>query len=145
VVSQSPAPTNPTQSASAPKQAQAAEPARPDSDKTADLNRKEAPRSEAAAKVVNVAPSGEAKPDEAKPDEAKSDEAKPGKENSPPVAVNGKKVGKRMMHSAHSRPVMMILRTIEFPDGHREQRLLPMSRSTAFRTEEEWFDPLTFR
>jgi hypothetical protein len=42
---------------------------------------------------------------------------------------------------------MMILRTVEFPDGHREQRLLPMSHlgSTAFRTEEEWFDPLTFR
>jgi len=101
---------------------------------------------------VNLSPSGEAKSNEAKSgeaksSEAKSDEVKPGKENPPPVAVNGKKVGKRMMQSAHSRPVMMILRTVEFPDGHREQRLLPMSHlgSTAFRTEEEWFDPLTFR
>jgi hypothetical protein len=156
-VSQPPVPTNPTQSAPAPKEAQAAEPARLDSDKNAELNRKDSPSNEATAKVVNVSPSGEAKSEKAKSDEAKSekakpekakpDEAKPGKENPPPVAVNGKKVGKRMMQSAHSRPVMMILRTVEFPDGHREQRLLPMShlRSTAFRTEEEWFDPLRFR
>jgi len=162
-VSQPPVPTNATQSAPAPKEAQAAEAARPDGDRNAELNRKESPPStEATAKVVNLSPSGEAKSNEAKSgeaksneaksgeaksSEAKSDEVKPGKENPPPVAVNGKKVGKRMMQSAHSRPVMMILRTVEFPDGHREQRLLPMSHlgSTAFRTEEEWFDPLTFR
>jgi hypothetical protein len=146
-VSQPPVQTNPTQSAPAPKEAQAAEPARLDRNKNADLNRKQSPGNAATAKVVNVSPSGEAKSEEAKPDEAKSDEAKPGKENSPPVAANGKKVGKRMMQSAHSKPVMMILRTVEFPDGRREQRLLPMShlRSTAFQTEEEWFDPLMFR
>jgi hypothetical protein len=166
-VSQPPVQTHPTRSAPAPKQAQAAEPARLDGNENADLNRRQSPGNAATAKVVNVSPSGEAKPeeakseeakseeaksgeakpDEAKSDEAKSDEAKPGKENSPPVAANGKNVGKRMMQSAHSKPVMMILRTVEFPDGHREQHLLPMShlRSTAFRTEEEWFDPLTFR
>jgi hypothetical protein len=31
--------------------------------------------------------------------------------------------------SASRKPVMMILRTIEFPDGRREQRLLPMSQA----------------
>jgi hypothetical protein len=31
--------------------------------------------------------------------------------------------------SASRKPVMMILRTIEFPDGTREQRLLPMSQA----------------
>ena len=33
--------------------------------------------------------------------------------------------------SSSRKPVMMILRTIEFPDGHREQRLLPMSEASA--------------
>jgi hypothetical protein len=33
--------------------------------------------------------------------------------------------------SASRKPVMMILRTIEFPDGRREQRLLPMSQARA--------------
>jgi hypothetical protein len=31
--------------------------------------------------------------------------------------------------SSSRKPVMMILRTIEFPDGRREQRLLPMSQA----------------
>jgi hypothetical protein len=31
--------------------------------------------------------------------------------------------------SSSRRPVMMILRTIEFPDGRREQRLLPMAEA----------------
>jgi hypothetical protein len=33
--------------------------------------------------------------------------------------------------SSSRKPVMMMLRTIEFPDGHREQRLLPMSEARA--------------
>jgi hypothetical protein len=33
--------------------------------------------------------------------------------------------------SSSRKPIMMILRTIEFPDGHREQRLLPMSQARA--------------
>jgi hypothetical protein len=33
--------------------------------------------------------------------------------------------------SSSRKPVMMILRTIEFPDGRREQRLLPMSQARA--------------
>jgi hypothetical protein len=138
--SRPPVPTNPPQSAPAPKQGQAAEPARLAGEKNTDLNRTDSPGNEANVKVVNASPSGSG---EAKPDEAKPDEAKPGKENAQPVAVNGKKIGKRRMQPARSKPVVMILRTIEFPDGHREQRLLPMSHSrrTAFRTEEEWFDP----
>jgi hypothetical protein len=43
-------------------------------------------------------------------------------------AVSKKKRVERVA-SASRQPVMMILRTIEFPDGRREQRLLPMSQA----------------
>ena len=80
---------------------------------------------EANAKVEDVSPSGE---------------TKPGRENSEPEVVKGRKVGKRNMHSSGSKPVMMILRTVEFPDGRREARLLPMNRSrrTSLRPEDQW-------
>jgi hypothetical protein len=129
---QTPVQTDPTQSAPAPKERQAAEPARPVGDENKGLDRAKASSAEANAKIEDVAgPS----------------EAKPGKEGPEPEVVKGKKLGKRNMRFSHSRPVMMILRTIEFPDGHLEERLLPMSRSrrTTLRTEEQWFDPLTFR
>ncbi|MEA2943674.1 MAG: hypothetical protein QOD09_4203 [Bradyrhizobium sp.] len=45
-------------------------------------------------------------------------------------AVAKKQRPERVASSSH-RPVMMILRTIEFPDGRREQRLLPMSQARA--------------
>lgn len=44
------------------------------------------------------------------------------------VAVSKKKRAERVASSSR-KPVMMILRTIEFPDGRREQRLLPMSQA----------------
>jgi hypothetical protein len=43
-------------------------------------------------------------------------------------AVSQKKRVERVASSSR-QPVMMILRTIEFPDGRREQRLLPMSQA----------------
>jgi hypothetical protein len=43
-------------------------------------------------------------------------------------AVSKKKRAERFASSSR-KPVMMILRTIEFPDGRREQRLLPMSQA----------------
>jgi hypothetical protein len=43
-------------------------------------------------------------------------------------AVSKKKRVERIASSSR-QPVMMILRTIEFPDGRREQRLLPMSQA----------------
>jgi hypothetical protein len=43
-------------------------------------------------------------------------------------AVSQKKRVERVASSSR-KPVMMILRTIEFPDGRREQRLLPMSQA----------------
>jgi hypothetical protein len=51
-----------------------------------------------------------------------------------------KRQDKRNARSARSRLVMMYLRTIEFPDGHREQQLLPIRRSrrTAVQTEDQW-------
>jgi hypothetical protein len=121
---------------SEPKQIQtssrATEPDKPVADKSAQLNQNEPPRIEAMAKAADISP---------------ATDVKPGREKPESEAVNGRKVRKRNLQSAHSRPVMMILRTIEFPDGHREQRLLPISHSrrTALRTEEDDFDWRTFR
>jgi hypothetical protein len=129
--SQVPVSTNPPESAAPPKERQVAEPA-PAADENTGLNRDGSSRTEAYGKVEDVSPSGE---------------VKAGKENPDPESLKGKRVGKRSMQSSHSKPVMMILRTVEFPDGRREQRLLPMnrSRSTALRAEDQWFNPLTFR
>jgi hypothetical protein len=128
---QGPVSTNPPESAAPPKERQAAEPA-PPADQITGLNREGSSTNEANAKVEDVSPSGE---------------TKPGKESSEPVVVKGKKVGKRNIQSSSSKPVMMILRTIELPDGRREERLLPMNRSrrTSLRTEDQWFNPLSFR
>jgi hypothetical protein len=129
--SQLPVPTNPPELAAPPKQRQAAEPA-PVADENKSLSREGSSRSEAHAKIEDVAPSGE---------------AKAGKESPEPEGLKGKRVGKRSIRSSHSKPVMMILRTVEFPDGRREERLVPMNRSrrTAVRAEDEWFDPRPFR
>jgi len=47
---------------------------------------------------------------------------------------------KRNLRSSRSGLVMMVLRTIEFPDGHREQQLLPIGRSRrmAVEAEDQW-------
>jgi hypothetical protein len=57
---------------------------------------------------------------------------KPGKQD--------KRQEKRKVQFSRSRLVMMYLRTIEFPDGHREQQLLPIRRSRrmAVQTEDQW-------
>ncbi len=123
--SQLPVPTNPPESAAPPKERQAAEQT-PSADQTG-LNREGSFTNDANAKVEGVSHSGE---------------TKPGREDSEPEVVKGRKVGKRNMHSG-SKPVMMILRIVEFPDGRREERLLPMNRSrrTSLRTEDQWFNP----
>jgi hypothetical protein len=128
---QVPVSTNPPETVAPPKERQAAEPA-PAADENKGLNRDGSPRTEAYSKVEGVSP---------------SDEVKAGKESPELEGLKGKRGGKRGMQSSHSKPVMMILRTVEFPDGRREQRLLPMnrSRSTALRAEDQWFNPLTFR
>jgi len=128
---QAPLSSNPPETVAPPKERQAAEPA-PSADQITGLNREGSFTNEANAKVEDVSPSGE---------------TKPGRENSEPEVVKGRKVGKRNMHSSGSKPVMMILRTVEFPDGRREERLLPMNRSrrTSLRTEDQWFNPLSFR
>ena len=122
---QVPLSTNPPGTVAPPKERQAAEPA-PSGDQITGLNRAGSfATNEANAKVEDVSPSGE---------------TKPGRENSEPEVVKGRNVGKRNMHSSGSKPVMMILRTVEFPDGRREERLLPMNRSrrTSLRTEDQW-------
>ena len=119
---QVPVPTNPSETVAPPKERQTAEPA-PSADQITGLNREGSFTNGANAKVEDVSPSGE---------------TKPGRENSEPEVVKGRKVGNRNMHSSSSKPVMMILRTVEFPDGRREERLLPMNRSrrTSLRTED---------
>jgi hypothetical protein len=126
-----PVSTNPSESAAPPKERQAAEPA-PSADQITGLNREGSSTNEANAKVEDVSPSGK---------------TEPSRENSEPEVVKGRKLGKRNMHSSGSKPVMMILRTVEFPDGRHEERLLPMNRSrrTSLRTEDQWFNPLSFR
>jgi hypothetical protein len=44
------------------------------------------------------------------------------------------------LRSSRSRLVMMYLRTIEFPDGHREQQLLPIRRARrmAVEADDQW-------
>jgi hypothetical protein len=102
-----PVSTNPSESAAPPKERQAAEPA-PAADDNKGLNRGGSPRTEPYAKVEDVSP---------------SDEVKAGKESPEPEGLKGKRVVKRGMQSSHSNPVMMILRTVEFPDGRRELSL----------------------
>jgi hypothetical protein len=118
-----PVSTNPSESAAPPKERQRAPPASA-ADQITGLNR--GATNEANAKVEDVSPSGEAKPDN---------------EHSEPDVVKGKKVERRDTQSSGSRPV------VEFPDGRREQRLLPTNRSrrTSPRTEDQWFNPLSYR
>jgi len=121
----------PLESAAPPKERQAAEPA-PAADENTGPNRDGSSRTEAYAKVEDVSPSGEVKAGKASPE---------------PEGLKRKRVGKRSIRSSRSKPVMMIWRTVEFPDGHLEERLVPMNRSrrTALPPEDQWFDPLPFR
>jgi hypothetical protein len=69
--------------------------------------------------------------------------AKPGEPRSEPGVKPGrqdKRQAKRNVRSSRSGLVMMYLRTIEFPDGHREQQLLPIRRSPrmAVEAEDQW-------
>jgi hypothetical protein len=66
------------------------------------------------------------------------------KATSKPEVINDKTAKGRDLQFSHRKPVMMILRTIEFPDGHREQRLLPTNRSRKMASQ-QWFNPLAFR
>jgi hypothetical protein len=127
---QVPVSTNPPESAAPPKERQAAEPA-PTAENTG-LKRDGSSHLEAHAKVEDVSPSGE---------------VKAAKESPESEGLKRKRVGKRSSRTSHSKPVMMIWRTVEFPDGHLEERLLPMKRSrrTALPPEDQGFDPPTFR
>jgi hypothetical protein len=44
-----------------------------------------------------------------------------------------------------SKLVMMTLETIEFPDGHREQRLVPLKHSPRKAVQSDWYNPLGLR
>jgi hypothetical protein len=82
-------------------------------------------------------PAGKADAEKAAP--RKSAEAKAAPASEPAAAHSEAPVNKKQaaskkkraerLASSSRRPVMMILRTIEFPDGRREQRLLPMAEA----------------
>ncbi|MEA2838288.1 MAG: hypothetical protein QOD89_2838 [Bradyrhizobium sp.] len=82
-------------------------------------------------------PAGKADAEKAAP--RKSVEAKAAPASEPAAAHSEAPVNKKQaaskkkraerLASSSRRPVMMILRTIEFPDGRREQRLLPMAEA----------------
>jgi hypothetical protein len=91
-------------------------------------NRNESPSNEVNPKVADISPS-------------RDDLAV--KETSKPEVIKEKTAKGRNTQFSHPKRVMMILRTIEFPDGHREQRLLPMNRSRKMASQ-QWFNPLTF-
>jgi len=82
-----------------------------------------------------------------RPETVSKNDTKTVPENADPQAKENKVESPKQRRASRSKPVMMILRTIEFPDGHREQRLLPMnpSRKIASQSEDSWFSPLTFR
>jgi hypothetical protein len=102
----------------------------------------------ASAEVVPLNPA--AGPDEAtrtKPDaNAKIADAPanpdvamtPNKERAETEVNKLSKATKKASQPVRPKGVMMVLRTIEFPDGHREQRLMTMDhwRRTAVRTEQ---------
>jgi hypothetical protein len=64
---------------------------------------------------------------------------KPGEPRSE-AGVKPRRSDRRHVRSSHSGLVMMYLRTIEYPDGHREQQLLPMRRARrmAVEVEDQW-------
>jgi hypothetical protein len=58
--------------------------------------------------------------------------------------IKPKKAEKQKLGSDRRKLVLMRLETIEFPDGHREQRLLPMRQSRRAALP-EWYNPLGLR
>lgn len=71
------------------------------------------------------------KPVEAKAGPASEPTAAHGEAATNKKQAAAKKKRVERIASSSRKPVMMILRTIEFPDGHREQRLLPMAQARA--------------
>jgi hypothetical protein len=65
---------------------------------------------------------------------------KPAKQDKRQARRQDERQDQRNVRSSRSRLVMMHLRTIEFPDGHREQQLLPIGRSRrmAVEAEDQW-------
>lgn len=61
------------------------------------------------------------------------------------VDVKPKKTEKPRLGPERSKLVMMTLETIEFPDGHREQRLVPLKHSRRTAVQSDWYNPLGLR
>lgn len=59
--------------------------------------------------------------------------------------IKPKKSEKQPLGSDRRKLVLMRLETIEFADGHREQRLLPMRQSRRAPLQSEWYNPLGLR
>jgi hypothetical protein len=93
----------------------------------------------AAPHETQAEPRPAGKADEGRVSARKSAEAKAGPASAPAAARSEAPVTRKQavlkkkrverVASSSRKPVMMILRTIEFPDGRREQRLLPMAEA----------------
>jgi hypothetical protein len=59
--------------------------------------------------------------------------------------VKTKKIEKLRTAPERSKLVMMTLETIEFPDGHREQRLVPFRRFQRSSARGDWYNALGLR
>jgi hypothetical protein len=70
---------------------------------------------------------------------------KPGGQESAPSVKSGKPE-RQNLRTGRSKLVMMTLRTIEFPDGHREQHLLPAKHSQRqVDAADQWYNALGLR
>jgi hypothetical protein len=105
---------------------------------TSNLNPQPEPRQGTPAEPARVG-SRDAKQKDDAPIKAGAATPKPSEAMSEPGSRQ-RRPDKRHARSSHSGLVMMYLRTIEFPDGHREQQLLPIRRSRrmAVEAEDEW-------
>ena len=59
--------------------------------------------------------------------------------------IKPKKSEKQKLGADRRKLVLMRLETLQFSDGHREQRLLPMRQSRRVALQPEWYNPLGLR
>jgi hypothetical protein len=69
------------------------------------------------------------------PQQSEPRSAEPGVKSAKQDRRQAKRQERPHLRSSRSRLVMMYLRTIEFPDGHREQQLLPIRRARRMAVE----------
>jgi hypothetical protein len=97
------------------------------------------PRTTAAPATVQSSEDAQAKDIAGTPKQGEP-RSEPGVKPAQQERRQAKRQERRNLRSSRSGLVMMVLRTIEFPDGHREQQLLPIGRARrmAVEAEDQW-------